>query len=62
VTGTMDSAVAVEGTPGHMGHERNGVFALGGQHSVQALRDWRHVNHAARLPVEAARRLSFSTR
>ncbi len=27
VTGTMDSAVATEGTPGHIGHERNGVFA-----------------------------------
>ena len=62
VTGTIDSAVAVEGTPGHMGHERNGVFALGGQQRVHTLRDWRHVNHAARLPVEAARRRSFSTR
>ena len=27
VTGTMDSALATEGTPGHMGRERNGVFA-----------------------------------
>jgi hypothetical protein len=27
VTGTMDSAVATEGTPGHIGRERNGVFA-----------------------------------
>jgi hypothetical protein len=26
VTGTMDSVVATEGTPGHMGHERNGIF------------------------------------
>ncbi len=26
VTGTMDSALAQEGTPGHYGHERNGVF------------------------------------
>lgn len=28
VTGTMDSALMVEGAPGHMGHERNGAFAL----------------------------------
>jgi hypothetical protein len=27
VTGTMDSALMVEGSPGHMGNERNGVFA-----------------------------------
>jgi hypothetical protein len=27
VRGTMDSAVAVEGAQGHMGDERNGVFA-----------------------------------
>lgn len=27
VRGTMDSAVATEITPGHMGHERNGIFA-----------------------------------
>jgi hypothetical protein len=26
VTGTMDSALATEITPGHMGHERNGLF------------------------------------
>ena len=26
VTGTMDSALMVEGSPGHMGHERNGSF------------------------------------
>jgi hypothetical protein len=26
VTGTMDSARATEGAPGHMGHERNGIF------------------------------------
>jgi hypothetical protein len=49
VTGTMDSALATEGTPGHMGHERNGVFAFGEQ---QGRRERRHVNHA-RLRLEA---------
>jgi len=26
VTGTMKSDLATEGAPGHMGHERNGIF------------------------------------
>ena len=63
VTGTMDSALSVEGTPGHlghMGHERNGVFAFGRQQRVHALREWRHVHHAALLPVEAERRRSLA--
>ena len=33
VTGTIDSTLATEGTPGHTGHERNGVFAFGRQHA-----------------------------
>jgi hypothetical protein len=49
VTGTMDSALSTEGTPGHlghMGHERNGIFAVGRQQGAQALHAWRHVHHA----------------
>jgi hypothetical protein len=60
VTGTMDSALAQEGTPGHMGHERNGVFAVGGHQGVHALLEWPHMNRAQpRLRLEAGGRHSF---
>ena len=62
VTGTMDSTLApFEGTTlGHMGHERNGVFAFGGQQGVQALHEQRHMHHAqAGLRLVAGGRSSF---
>ena len=60
VTGTIDSALAIERRPGHMGHERNGVFAFGGQQGVQALHERRHMHHAqAGLRLVARGRSSF---
>ena len=55
VTGTMDSTLApFEGTTlGHMGHERNGVFALGGQ---QGASPSRMAPHASRAVASSTRR------
>lgn len=55
VTGTMDSALATEGTPGHMGFERNGVFTSDPQ-------DQPIVHHHAGPVAGTTHRLQFVTR